>query len=70
MKVGAVQRTAGLKDQTGKPLEAATKAGHLAVLRTFFRDLQEWEQGPRRFDPARALAVPRSIAALLGPGPG
>jgi integrase len=70
MKVGDyVQRTAGLKDQIGKPLEAATKAGHLAVLRTFFRDLQEWEQVPSRFDPQRALAVPRSIAALLGPDP-
>ena len=70
MNVGDyVQRTAGLKDQIGKPLEAATKAGHLAVLRTFFRDLQEWELVPRRFDPARALAVPRSIAALLGPDP-
>jgi integrase len=70
MKVGDyVQRTAGLTGQLGKPLEAATKAGHLAVLRTFFRDLQEWEEVPRRFDPARALAVPRSIAALLGPDP-
>jgi integrase len=70
MKVGDyVQRTAGLTGQPGKPLEAATKAGHLAVLRTFFRDLQEWEQVPRRFDPQRALAVPRGIAALLGPDP-
>ena len=66
---GYLQRTAGLKDRLGKPLEAATKAGHLAALRTFFRDLQEWEQVPRRFDPQRALAVPRSIAALLGPDP-
>jgi integrase len=70
MKVGDyLQRTAGLKDQLGKPLEAATKAAHLAAVRTFFRDLQEWEQVPRRFDPQRALAVPRSIAALLGPDP-
>ena len=70
MKVGDyAQRTAGLKDQLGKPLEAATKAGQLAALRTFFRDLQEWEQIPRRFDPQRALAVPRSIAALLAPDP-
>jgi len=70
MKVGDyLQRTAGLKDQIGKPLEAATKAAHVAAVRTFFRDLQEWEQIPRRFDPQRALAVPRSIAALLGPDP-
>ncbi len=70
MKMGDyLQRTGGRKDQIGKPLEAATKAAHLAAVRTFFRDLQEWEQIPRRFDPQRALAVPRSIAALLGPDP-
>ena len=37
--------------------------------RTFFRDCQEWEWIPRRFDPTRALAVPRSIAALIGTNP-
>ena len=37
--------------------------------RTFFRDCQEWEWIPRRFDPARALAPPRSIAALIGTDP-
>ena len=37
--------------------------------RTFFRDAQEWEWIPRRFDPTRALAVPRSVAALIGADP-
>jgi integrase len=37
--------------------------------RTFFRDCQEWEWIPRRFDPARALGVPRSISALIGTDP-
>ncbi|MGP3943716.1 site-specific integrase [Streptomyces sp. 6N106] len=70
MKVGDyVQRTAGLKDRLGKPLEAPTKAGQITALRTFFRDCQEWEWLPRRFDPLRALAIPRSITALLGPDP-
>ncbi|MGW0570315.1 tyrosine-type recombinase/integrase [Streptomyces tauricus] len=70
MKVGDfVERTAGLKGRVGKPLEASTKATQLAALRTFFRDCQEWEWLPRRFDPQRALATPRSIAALLGPDP-
>jgi integrase len=70
MQVGDyVQRTAGLKDRAGKPLEAATKATQLSAVRTFFRDCQEWEWIPRRFDPQRALATPRSIAALLGPDP-
>jgi integrase len=30
---------------------------------------QDWEWIPRRFDPARALATPRSIRALRGPDP-
>ncbi|MCD5316816.1 hypothetical protein LR394_38570 [Kineosporia babensis] len=70
MNVGDyVQRTVGLKDRLGKPLEAATKAGQITALRTFFRDCQEWDWLPQRFDPQRALAVPRTIAALLGPDP-
>jgi hypothetical protein len=58
-----------LKDRIGKPLEASSKEGHLAAVRRFFTDCQEWEWLPRRFDPLRALATPRSIAALLGPNP-
>src|SRR4249919_849266 len=70
MQVGDyAQRTAGLKGRAGKPLEAATKANQLSAVRTFFRDCQEWEWLPRRFDPQRALGTPRSIAALLGPDP-
>lgn len=37
--------------------------------RTFFRDCHEWEWLPRRFDPSRALAVPRSVAVLIGTDP-
>jgi len=70
MNVGDyVQRTAGLGDRLGKPLEAPSKAAQLTAVRTFFRDCQEWEWLPRRFDPQRALGTPRSIAALLGPDP-
>ncbi|MEV0537258.1 site-specific integrase [Kitasatospora sp. NPDC050463] len=70
MKVGDyVQRTVGLEDRIGKPLEAPTKATQLSAVRTFFRDCQEWEWMPRRFDPQRALATPRSVSALLGPDP-
>ncbi|WP_459548634.1 tyrosine-type recombinase/integrase [Nocardia sp. X0981] len=70
MKVGDyVQRTTGLSDRLGKPLQASTKAGQIAAARRFFRDCQEWEWLPRRFDPNRALSTPRSIAALLGPDP-
>ncbi|GAB3861970.1 tyrosine-type recombinase/integrase [Dactylosporangium cerinum] len=70
MSVGDyVQRHDGLLKRVGEPLSARTKAGYITATRTFFRDLQEWEWIPRRFDPLRALATPRSIAGLLGPDP-
>jgi integrase len=70
MRVGDfVERTAGLTNRLGQPLTAGSKAGQIAGLRTFFRDCQEWEWLPRRFDPPRALATPRSITAMVGPNP-
>ena len=64
-----VQRQAGVDKRGGEPLSPRTKAGYLTATRTFFRDCQEWEWIPRRFDPVRALATPRSVAALIGPNP-
>ncbi len=55
--------------ERGKPLAPRSKAAALAALRTFFRDLQEWEWIPRRFDPLRAFSTPRSVRALIGPAP-
>ncbi|MFJ9845892.1 tyrosine-type recombinase/integrase [Kitasatospora sp. NPDC101155] len=70
MTVGEyVQRQAGVDKRGGEPLSPRTKAGYLTATRTFFRDCQEWEWIPRRFDPVRALATPRSVAALIGPNP-
>jgi len=70
MRVGDyVGRTAGLHQRLGEQLTAASKAAQISALRAFFRDCQEWEWLPRRFDPRTALAIPRSIAALLGPNP-
>ena len=70
MRVGDyVQRRDALGDRVGRPLSARTKAGYIVVVRTFFSNCQEWEWVPRRFDPARALATPRSISALTGPNP-
>ena len=60
---------AGRQGNLGKPLSPTTKRGYLRVTRTFFRDCQDWEWIPRRFDPMRALATPSSIAALQGPYP-
>jgi integrase len=64
-----VQRRDHLHERVGKPISPRTKAHMLMATRTFFRDLQEWEWIPRRFDPGRALAVPRSVAALIETNP-
>ena len=70
MSVGDyVQRTDALGVRAGKPVSPRTKAHQLMATRTFFRDCQEWEWIPRRFDPGRALAVPRSVAVLIGADP-
>ena len=53
----------------GKPLGASTRGNHLSSLSAFFRDCQEWEWIPRRFDARRCFAIPRSIRALLAPNP-
>jgi len=70
MRVGDyVQRRDALAVRTGTPISPRTKAHILMASRAFFRDCQEWEWFPRRFDPSRALAVPRSVAALIGTNP-
>ncbi len=70
MSVGDyVQRRHSLRDREGAPISPRTKAHILMASRTFFRDCQEWEWIPRRFDPSRVLAVPRSVAALIATDP-
>jgi integrase len=70
MSVGDyVWRTAGLEPKLGKPASARSKNYFLGSMRRFFADLQEWGWIPRRFDPFRAFATPRSIMALIGPAP-
>lgn len=70
MRIGDyAQRHASLHDRLGLPLSARAKEAYLGALRQFFRDCQEWDWLPVRFDPARALATPRSVKALIGPNP-
>jgi integrase len=70
MSVGDwTQRRDALGGRGGQPVSPRTKAHNLMATRVFFRDCQEWEWIPRRFDPNRALALPRSIAALIGTNP-
>src|SRR6202011_471002 len=54
---------------SGKILAPCTRADRICSLRIFFRDLQEWELIPRRFDPMRHLTAPKSLTALIGPNP-
>jgi integrase len=53
----------------GHALAPSTYAGHISMLRVFFRDLQEWELIPRRFDPVRSFVTPKSVLAKIGPSP-
>jgi integrase len=70
MNVGDyVARHDHIHTRAGTPISPRTKAHNLMATRTFFRDCQEWEWIGRRFDPARALALPRSVAALIGTNP-
>jgi integrase len=64
-----VQRHDHIHARAGKPVSPRTKAHMLMATRMFFRDCQEWDWIPRRFDPNRALAVPRSVNALIGTNP-
>ena len=70
MRIGDYTQTdIAVHERIGEPLMPRTKSGLLAGARQLFRDCQEWGWIPRRFDPTRALATPRSIKALIGPDP-
>ena len=70
MTVGEWSKPFGNAARTlGKPLKASSKAAQLKTLRRFLGDLQDWEWIPKRFEPARVLAVPRQTQALIGPAP-
>ena len=61
--------TAYMRRRSGGELLPRTKAHPIWAPRRFFNDIQEWEWIERRFDARRAFALPRSIAALIGPEP-
>ncbi len=76
--VGAVQRMVvgqwvlpnpRQASRVGQPLVPSAKAAQLTAVRAFFCDGQEWGWFPRRFDPRRVFATPRSTLALMGPRP-
>jgi integrase len=72
LKVGELSKSLNanaMRVRYGELLSPRSKASLIGAVRTFFCDLQEWEWIERRFDPRRALVIPRSIAALIGPDP-
>lgn len=70
MKIGDwTQVDRKFQNRQGKPLSPRARTHHLSSLSMFFRDLQEWGWIPRRFDPRRCFAAPRSLRALIGPKP-
>jgi integrase len=72
LKVGELSKSLNanaMRARYGEVLSPRSKASLIGSVRTFFCDLQEWEWIERRFDPRRALGIPRSIAALIGPDP-
>ncbi|MGH3574239.1 MAG: tyrosine-type recombinase/integrase [Pseudonocardiaceae bacterium] len=54
-----------LGDRVGQPFSARAKSSYLSALRVFFDDCTEWGWIPRRFDPGRAFATPRSVLGQL-----
>jgi integrase len=64
-----IQRRDHIHARAGTPISPRTKSHVLMATRMFFRDCQEWEWIPRRFDPTRALALPRTVNALIGTSP-
>lgn len=70
MKAGEwIQDERSRLKERGKPLSPKTIDKHLAALRVFFRECQEWGWIIRRFDPRRSFGTPRSVRALIGPDP-
>jgi len=53
----------------GKTLRPRAKDTLIGDVRAFFKDLQEWELIPRKFDAQRTLATPAAISRLTGPDP-
>lgn len=54
---------------SGRLMNAGTRIQTLYMLRTFFRDLQQWEVIARRFDPYAAFRPPRSLRSLVSFSP-
>ncbi|MDT0427209.1 tyrosine-type recombinase/integrase [Streptomyces coelicoflavus] len=57
------------RSRFGQPISAAGRAMRIDSIRGFFCDLIEWEWIKPRFDPRRAMSMPLSLRAQMGPNP-
>jgi integrase len=69
MRVGEWTNQVQVQTKPEKRLTPRAVNGHLYAVRAFFRDCQEWEWIPARFDPIRYLRTPNSVRRLIGPDP-
>jgi len=65
MRVGDYNARRVTRPNNGQPMSPSAIASDLGAVRAFFYDCQEWGWIPRKFDPGRSLAVPRSIKAKI-----
>ncbi|MBN2196117.1 MAG: tyrosine-type recombinase/integrase [Polyangiaceae bacterium] len=69
MRVGDYTVRKVKRARLGQPMSPRAIASELVAARTFFTDFQEWGWMPRRFDPNRSLALPRSLKAKIATKP-
>jgi len=69
MSVGQWTNQVHTQTDAKRPLTPRAINGQLQAIRFFFRDCQEWEWIPRKFDPSRCLRTPSSVKRLIGPNP-
>jgi integrase len=69
MSVGQWTNQVHTQTNPKRPLTPRAINGQLQAVRFFFRDCQEWEWIPRKFDPSRCLRTPSSVKRLIGPNP-
>jgi integrase len=69
MRIGEWSNHVNYPSERGKPLTPRSICSHLTAMRVFFRDCQDWEWMPRRFDPNRCLQAPVSVRSRIGPDP-
>jgi integrase len=70
------ERTAGegvppgrLIPNFGQPIAPTSKSKFIFGVRSFFRDILDWEWIERKFNPLRAFRLPKQIRRAVGPNP-